>query len=188
MPGAIKPFLIIFFLSTLLIGCNGEKMQEKNISFPSIKDVPESAWKKLSENKIYFGHQSVGFNIIAGIKDVMKENPKIKLNVAKINNTADFNNPVFAHSGVGNNTDPRSKINAFSNFMEEGTTHSADIAFFKFCFLDITANTDAHKVFTEYKNTMSRLNESYPRTTFIHVTVPLTCIPSGLKGWTRRGK
>jgi len=33
--------------------------------------------EKLSQKKIYFGHQSVGFNIIDGIKDIMKENPQI---------------------------------------------------------------------------------------------------------------
>ena len=55
----IKPLLIIFFLSTLLISCNGGEMPEKTVQFPSIKDVPESSWEKLSEKKIYFGHQSV---------------------------------------------------------------------------------------------------------------------------------
>ncbi len=44
-------------------------------TLPSIKGVPAETWQKLSQKKIYFGHQSVGNNIIDGIKDIMKENP-----------------------------------------------------------------------------------------------------------------
>ena len=68
----------------LIISCgNGEKMSEKANKLPSIKDVPNSAWKKLSQKKIYFGHQSVGYNIIDGIKDIMKEYPQINLNIVE---------------------------------------------------------------------------------------------------------
>ena len=62
----IKLLLIIFFLAIFLTTCNGGKMPEKTTHSPSIKDIPDSAWKKLSKKRIYFGHQSVGFNIIDG--------------------------------------------------------------------------------------------------------------------------
>ena len=72
-------------------------MPEETTQFPSIKDVPNSAWEKLSQKKIFFGHQSVGFNIIDGLKDLMKENPQIKLNIVETSNPADFDAPIVAH-------------------------------------------------------------------------------------------
>ena len=48
-------------------------MSDEIVTFPDINDVPAVKWEKLAQKKIYFGHQSVGFNIMEGIKDVMKE-------------------------------------------------------------------------------------------------------------------
>jgi len=83
--------LLTTFIAISLISCdNGGEMPEKTVQFPSIKDVPTSKWENLSQKKIYFGHKSVGFNIIDGIKDVMKENPQIKLNIVETANESDF--------------------------------------------------------------------------------------------------
>jgi len=173
MLGKIKSLLIIFFLAIFLTTCNGGKMPEKTTHSPSIKDIPDSAWKKLSEKKIYFGHQSVGNNIINGIKDLMKENSQINLNIVETADPADFKTGIFAHSSVGKNDNPQSKIDAFASFVEKGIGDTANIAFFKFCFVDVDTGTDIQKLFTEYKSTMLLLKKQYPKTTFIHFTVPL---------------
>ena len=55
-----KTILSIFFMLTLFFSCSGGKMSEEVVKFPSIKDIPAAKWKKLSQKKIYFGHQSVG--------------------------------------------------------------------------------------------------------------------------------
>lgn len=161
-------------------------MPERNVFSASIKDVPESAWKKVSAKKIYFGHHSVGFNIIDGIKDLMKENSQIRINSVETNNPSDLNVPLFAHSRVGKNTDPRSKIKTFAKSMKKGIRRKADIAFFKFCYVDITAGTDIAGVFRDYKIGMSRLKAENPRTTFIHVTVPLTLTKTSFKTWIKK--
>ena len=118
----------MFFLLVFFIACNGGEMTEKSTQFPKIKDVPESAWQKLAQKKIYFGHQSVGFNIMDGIRDLMKENPQIKLNIVEGHDPAMFNQPVFAHSRVGENTKPITKITEFQQFIENGIGAKADIA------------------------------------------------------------
>jgi hypothetical protein len=69
--------------------------------------------------------------------------------------------------------------------MDAGIGGSADVAFFKFCFVDIGADTDVNKVFDHYKNTMSRLKTKYPGTTFVHVTVPLG---TTIESWKTRIK
>ncbi len=160
-------------------------MPEKTISFPALKDIPDSAWKSLSEKEIFFAHQSLGFNIIEGIKDVMKENPHIKLKIVETSNAADFDSPIFAHSKVGKNYDPYSKISAFADLLQKGIGNKADIAFFKFCYVDVAANTDVDKVFSTYKASMSHLKKTYPTTTFVHVTVPLTIVKTSVKTWIK---
>ena len=44
-------------------------MPENRVSFTALKDVPESTWTNLSKKKVFFGHQSVGDNIIDGINN-----------------------------------------------------------------------------------------------------------------------
>jgi len=149
------------------------------------KSIPGSTWKKLSEKKIYFGHQSVGFNIIDGIKDVMKEDPRIKLNIVQTSDPSAFKTPVFAHSAVGENTDPGSKCDDFVKLMEKGIGKSVDFAFLKFCYVDVTEGTDMQKVFDTYSSTLNLLKEKYPKTTFIHITIPLTSKQTGIKTFVK---
>ena len=66
----------------MIKSCDGGKMTEI-VTYDKLKNVPASSWKALFEKKIYFGHQSVGFNIMDGITDLMKEYPDIKLNIVE---------------------------------------------------------------------------------------------------------
>jgi hypothetical protein len=161
-------------------------MTEKSSPFPSIKDVPASSWEKLSQKKIYFGHQSVGFNIIEGIKDVMKENPRIKLNIVETSDPVDFNRGIFAHSRVGRNQDPASKVDEFVNFMEKGIGDKADVAVLKFCFVDILTNSDVENIFSHYERSISQLKSRFPGVNIIHFTNPLTSIQTGPKAWVKK--
>ena len=139
----------------------------------NIQNVSLEKWEALSGKKIYFGHQSVGFNIIDGIRDVMSTDKRVKLKIVELDKIGRLEEPGFYHSRIGSNVDPVSKIDDFSRKMAAGIGSSADIAFFKFCFVDIGADTDVNKVFDYYKNTMSALKTKYPQTTFVHFTVPL---------------
>ena len=172
----------VFSLSLcLILACDGGKMTQETITLPSIKDVPDSAWKRLSEKKIFFGHQSIGFNIMAGIEDVLKENTKLGLSIVETNNPADFTRPLFAHSRVGKNYEPLSKIRSFATFMDNGLGDKVDMAFFKFCNVDINRKTDAKGLFDEYAKTMAALKGKYPKTIFVHVTSPVRIVQTGIK-------
>jgi len=180
--------IVIFFMSSLF-ACDGSQEESHSIKTGAgIKEIPDSAWQKLSEKKIYFGHKSVGQNIVEGVQDVLKQFPQIKMNILESNKPEDFSAPVFAHSEVGSNSDPASKMKAFAGILDRGVGHKADIAFFKFCWIDILPVTNAEKVFADYESFMARQREKYPQTTFIHVTVPLTSNQSGIKAWFKKGK
>ena len=151
------------------------------VTFPSIDDVPKEYWSKLTDKKIFFGHQSVGYNIIDGIRDIINERDYIKLNIAEAREPAAFDRPVFAHSQVGMNTKPFSKIERFEEIMDSGVGSKVDIAFFKFCYVDIMRDSDPREIFDGYRAAMEGLKERYPQTQFLHATVPIRSVPKGIK-------
>ena len=161
-------------------------MPEEKVTFPSIKDVSASSWEKLAQKKIYFGHQSVGFNIIDGIKDVMKEYPEINVNIVETADQSDFKVGLLAHSRVGKNVDPKSKITEFANFIDSGIGKKADAAALKFCYVDMTAGTNANNVFNVYSDSILQLKAKYPDMIIIHFTNPLTQRQTGLKTWIKK--
>ena len=188
MRNNIYTILAVFFLLIFFVSCKGGEMTENTTQLPSIKDVPVSAWEKLAQMKIFFGHQPVGFNIIDGMKDVMKENPQIRLNILETDNPSNFNTGLFAHFKVGKNRYPDSKIQAFENFLTKGIGDKANIVFFKLCYVDLNAGTNVQNLFDKYKAAMSRLKKLYPETTFVYVTVPLTSEAIGVKGCLKKAK
>ena len=153
----------------------------ERIILPSIDNVPAEYWRRLSRKKIFFGHQSVGYNIIDGIKDIMQEHPEIKLNIVETNKAADFDHPVFAHATVGTNTRPLSKITAFEQIMSDGIGDKVDIAFFKFCYIDIMDDSDPRAIFDKYADTLAQLKARYPHVQFLHVTAPVRSTPRQTK-------
>lgn len=180
-------FMMVLTLSLFMFfGCSGGKMEEQKKTYSSIKDVPESTWQSLAQKRIYFGHQSVGFNILDGIKDVMRENPQIKLNIVETTDPAALDFPVLAHSRVGKNMDPKSKCDAFADSLGKGLGNKADIAFFKFCYVDAMAETNVDKVFDDYKATMAQLKTKYPQVKFVHMTVPVTTLQTGWKAVVKK--
>jgi hypothetical protein len=174
-------------IALAITNCSGGKMDTTNkVAFPTIKDVPAEAWQKLSQKKIYFGHQSVGQNIIDGINDVMKQNTQIKLTIVDLCKVTDFNKPFFAHSSIGKNEDPRAKCEDFDDVIDKKIAGKVDIAFFKFCYVDIMPASDVSRLFESYRSTLASLKEKYPKVVFIHITSSLTSLQTGPKAWIKK--
>ena len=174
-------FPSILFLSIIFLAACSDNGSRSDSMQSDQKKVVEKSIDKLSGKKIFFGHQSVGVNIIDGIDDIFNQTSGKKLNLAETRNPADFGKPLFAHTKIGTNSDPSSKLADFEKIIVSGVGDKVDIAFFKFCYVDITAGSDLEKIFREYADTMSQLKKRYPRVTFVHVTVPLMTINKGLK-------
>ncbi len=170
--------LLLPVLISLIIGCGGAPMTGEKIKLPSLAEVPQEAWDKLAQKRIYFGHQSVGFNIVDGIKDIMNENNNIKLDIIETD-TPEYNRPAFVHSRVGKNKDPNSKCDAFRDIVVKIIGEKADIAFMKFCYVDILEESDVQAIFNYYKKTMAELQTRYPELKIVHVTSPLRALPDG---------
>lgn len=159
------------------LGCIDMKSESYDKEFsPAIKD---STWGTLSEKKIYFGHQSVGNNIVSGINLLIVETGKPRLNIIETKDAAAMKSPMFAHSSIGKNDYPETKIAAFSEILDSGVGNEVNIAFFKFCFWDIRGKSNVAKIFDSYRTTMTELRNKYPRVQFIHLTVPLMSCQKG---------
>jgi hypothetical protein len=133
-----------------------------------------AALQTLAGRAIYFGHQSVGFNIMDGVQALIAATPGTTLRVVQTSSPPVMTRGVFAHDGNGSNGDPRSKVEAFVATMQQGAGTRADIAFFKFCYVDFTAGTDTAAVFADYQTRLAALRSAFPAVRIVHVTVPLT--------------
>jgi hypothetical protein len=147
------------------------------------KPAPLSAQdlQAATKKKVFFGHQSVGYDIVQGIEDVLKENPAVAFPITESAEAQVFSGPVLAHAPVGRNSDPASKINDFAQKIRAGVGDRADVAVLKFCYADFERNTDAAQVFAMYKAAISELSHTYPKTRFMHVTTPLKATSNGWK-------
>ena len=133
-----KRFTLIFlFLVSLLIifAFNGErKMQDQlvtSISNSALEEISDSAWEKLSSQRILFGHKSVGYNIIKGVEDLIEKHPQITLRVIENTEPWEINTPGLIHFQVGKNTQPITKIEEFSQIIHTTEKQqNIDIAFF----------------------------------------------------------
>jgi len=182
----VRKVLLVYLSLFLVIGYYKVEESRGGNTVKDIKNISPKQWEKLAKQKIYFGHQSVGYNIIDGIRAVMDKYPEIQLNISETRDLATINVGVLSHSKVGKNEDPMSKTTDFVKIMESGVGDKADIAFHKYCYIDVNANTDVDKVFSNYKNRMNYLKIKYPGTRFVHITMPLTTIQTGPKAWIKK--
>ena len=137
--------------------------------------------------RVYFGHQSVGRNILQGLKEIAAEARSSATTFVSLEEARKLSGPFFAESNIGENGKPNSKCDAFKDVIDrEQFGDSLDIAFVKFCFVDVGAGTNVEEMFAYYKQTVSELQSEHPRVTIMHTTVPLTTRSAGWKGMIKK--
>jgi hypothetical protein len=139
--------------------------------------------ERLAHERIYFGHQSVGANVLDGLKE-LSASVGVPLPIVETPRAAALEGTGIGHVFVAENGDPLRKLKSFKSALGEGS--QADIALLKFCYVDIDAHTDAKGLFEHYRRTLDELRASNPRTTFVHITLPLTTVQTGPKAWAKR--
>ncbi len=175
----------LFFLLTAA-GCERSGIVKDDFSYGDIRNINTTQWASLSKKRIFFGHQSVGGNIVQGMADILESNKEIKLVILNSDKPGDLKPGTFEHIEIGRNEQPLSKIEAFSNLIKSGTGNNSDIAFFKFCYIDINKSTDVKSLFSTYQQAMSVLKAAYPGVIFIHVTVPFRLPDKNIKYWVKK--
>ena len=142
-----------------------------------LADRPIDAWGRLCEKTFFFGHQSVGGNIIEGMNDVIASHDFIDLRIDEAKTIDQVDGAAFIHARVGRNREPESKLAEFREIMENGLGDQVDIALLKFCYADIQADSDPDAILEAYCQTLEALKSRFPNVVFLHVTVPLGTPP-----------
>lgn len=141
------------------------------------EDVPDSAWAALAATRIYFGHQSVGGNVMDGVRAIADARPELGLRVLEAA-PADSGGAIV-HGLVGRNGDPALKTDDFARNVAAGAAGPVRVALHKYCYADIIDTTDVEPVLRHYRETMARLEAEHPDVAFVHVTAPLVRVQSG---------
>ncbi len=126
--------------------------------------------------KVWFGHQSVGMSVLAGVDGVFAAHgiPAPPIEQGQAETEPGPQGGFIAHEFIGENERPLLKIQAFDRAMRGGVADRVDVALMKFCYIDFTSGTDVDALFARYTATMTALQTDYPDVAFVHATVPLT--------------
>lgn len=173
--------------AVLILGCSGDVAGARGAVEMPDGGAIEARLGRVARQRVYFGHQSVGYNIVEGLEALAREHPGAGLRLVEGRSPAVLSTPAFAHAKNGRNQEPLSKIADFAESLEGGGLGDVvDVAFFKFCYVDFPPGADVEGIFAAYRETMARLRARFPRTRFVHVTSPLTVVQSGPKALIKR--
>ena len=139
----------------------------------------------VSQARIFFGHQSVGNNIITGIKEMQEKTDNHRIRLIELGDEAKYPQSFLLQSKIGKNTDPKSKCDDFRRIIDQQLAGKIDYALLKFCYIDIDEHSDVEAIFAHYKETLDTLKARNPDITFIHVTSPLRHSPTNFGVWIR---
>lgn len=135
--------------------------------------------ERVAQRRIFFGHQSVGVNLLDGIRQI-SVSVGIPVHITEVKTAGTVKSATIGHTFIAENGNPLRKLESFKQAMESQPT-GLDIAFMKFCYVDFTPETDVKKLFAQYRETIASLQARNPGMTFVHVTAPLTVVPDGIK-------
>jgi hypothetical protein len=139
----------------------------------------------LVNEKIVFGHQSVGANILQGVRELMVDDSRLKLRIIASAEPASVSGPAFVETSIGKNTEPASKDEAFADIVNNSLGNQRAVIMYKYCYVDINASTDVRQLFHNYREGIDLLHRSHPTLKVVHITVPLITAESAAEAWIK---
>ncbi len=169
---------VLLLLTLVTLSCGGGTLQATTPVGPeppvsNAWPLSDSQVAVLLSQRIFFGHQSVGGNIVQGIYDLMAADSRLKLNVVSSGSPASVTGPAFIENGIGQNGDPASKNAAFAAIINNGFGAQGGIALYKYCWVDINDSTNVKQMFADYRSVVDTLKSKYPALKIVHITIPL---------------
>ncbi|MCB0910106.1 MAG: DUF4082 domain-containing protein [Propionibacteriaceae bacterium] len=131
------------------------------------------ALKAVAGARVFFGHQSVGGNIISGLTADFADAGIAAPPILSSRTAASGTDPVFQHTSIGTNGDPVGKMQDFARLLNGGIGAHIDVALMKLCYVDFSTSSDPRVIFDRYNSTMSALEAAYPAVTFLYTTAPV---------------
>jgi len=141
--------------------------------------------RALAPKRVFFGHKSVGANILEGVRDLMTADSGLKLKIVMSADPSAVDGPALIEAEIGENGIPQSKNAAFAAALINGMGPQGGIAMYKYCYVDITDSTDVPRLFDQYRKGIAALEAAHPDIKFVHITVPLTTVEPAIKAWVK---
>lgn len=162
-----------------------QNSQSKEVG--EVERIDGKRLEELSRKRIYFGHQSVGYNLLEGLAEVLREYPDAKIGIVELNaNGSPTEAYGILHSKIGKNGNPFRKIQAFNRIVLEGGEGTRwDVAFFKFCYVDFYEGVNVEEIFDAYRKNIAEIQAKRPDLLLVHMTVPLTTGKVTPKEWVK---
>jgi hypothetical protein len=130
----------------------------------------------LSTRRVFFGHQSVGWNIVGGLQGLLDANGGAEPTITHTATPAAVTAGTFAHYEIAANEHPDQKIANFGALLSGELGAAVDVAFLKFCFVDFQVQSDAQldALFAAYQQMVHDVRAAHPGLKLVHLTVPLS--------------
>jgi hypothetical protein len=148
----------------------------------------ESATQALhqaSTARVLFAHQSVGANILGGLRTLL-ESTGSRWPIVDVGSGTVPDGPALLEIRAGKNGLPKTKVDDFAKAIATLPGAKPQVAFMKLCFVDVTYASDVSEILDYYRKAIERLKEEHPDVVFGHVTVPLATHVNGAKDRVKR--
>src|SRR5689334_5438113 len=121
---------------------------------------------KVSRTKVFFGHQSVGMNMLSGVPGVYAARHLAAPTIERGGTRPGPDGGFVGYAFIGENEKPLLKIQDFAAQMGSGIGRQVDVAMMKLCYVDVTSNTDVGALFAAYRQAITALERDLPMVTF----------------------
>lgn len=186
-PRARGALVLLALAAAGLGGC--QPQTQVQVKEPVSMDQVKADLQAISNARVFFGHHSVGNNILKGIRD-LSEKAGVPLRIEEITAAgAAPAGPGLFHGKVGENLDPDAKMADFAAILGPPGEARYDVATFKFCYVDLDEGSKERspdKLFDRYKNQMSTIEGAHPGVKILRATMPLMAEPPGKKTRLKR--
>jgi hypothetical protein len=131
---------------------------------------------------VFFGHQSVGANLIQGLGELGDDHPFGAWHVTRLAayQPTMRSTHVLIHERLGENRNPSTKLDAFQQLFASGMVTGVDVALLKFCYVDVSTRTEAESLRGKYEACVEQLTKQQDTARLAHVTIPLRQGPHGI--------
>lgn len=148
--------------------------------------VAPPAWERLATRRVFFGHKSVGRNVMAGVRRVVEARPDLGVRLVTTDDPSSVDGPALMDAEIGENRHPGTKDRAFADVLDAGFGEEAgSVALYKYCYVDMRPGADPEELFESYSSHVDALKDRHPHLIFAHVTMPLCRARGGWKEWLK---
>ncbi len=143
------------------------------------RDPDAAELKAFAGTRMFFGHMSVGSNVISGVAASFATAGLPAPVIVETRDGVPAGHGSLSHAHMGVNGDPFGKFTDFANVLDGPLGAQVEVALLKLCYADVVAGSDVEAIFAAYSATMAELETRHPSVRFVYSTVPL----STDRGW-----